>query len=108
MKNYEDLIRKSVRKDFNKANFKRNGRAPKPPHPVNTKRVISIHPGCDYYRYRKYFIGKLVRVEPVTFGLIGSAWCEFVNESDRAALVSAGGWSQDKRRFLLNGAKFDD
>ena len=106
MKDYEELARKSIRKDFNKANFKRNGRAPKPPHPVNTKRIVSINENCEYYKFRKFFIGKLVRF--IAFGFGNGAWYEFVNESDRNALNAAAGWSQDKRRFLLIGAKFDD
>lgn len=106
MKDYNELIRKSIRKDFNKANFRRNGHAPKPPHPVNTKRVVSINENCEYYKFRKFFIGKLVRF--VSFGFGNGAWYEFVNENDRNALNAAAGWSQDKRRYLLHGAKFDD
>ena len=36
MKDYNDLVRRSIRKDFAKANFKRNGRIPKTPHPKHT------------------------------------------------------------------------
>ena len=106
MKDYNELIRKSIRKDFNKANFKRNGRVPKTPHPVNTKRIVSINENCEYYKYRKFFIGKLVRF--VGFGFGTGGWYEFVNDNDRFALNAAAGWSQDKCRFLLTGAKFDD
>ena len=104
MKDYNELIRKSIRKDFNKANFKRNGRVPKIPHPTNTKRIISV--AGEYYRYRKYLIGKLVRFVKIGYG--NNAWYEFVNEDDRIAINNAAGWSNNKRIYLLDNVKFDD
>lgn len=106
MKDYNELVRRSIRKDFAKANFKRNGRAPKTPHPKNTKRVLAINEQCEYYRFRKYFVGRLVRiVEP---GGYCGVWVEFVIESDREKLNNAAGWSRYKRRYLLHRAKFDE
>lgn len=106
MKDYNELVRRSIRKDFAKANFKRNGRAPKTPHPKNTKRVLAINEQCEYYRFRKYFVGRLVRIiEP---GYNGGFWVEFVRDADRDALNAAAGWTNDKRRYLLDGVKFDD
>ena len=106
MKNcdYLEISRRSIRKDFAKANFKRNGRAPKTPHPKNTKRVIAIHEQCEYYRLRKYFVGKLIRI--IEAGISG-VWVEFVRDDDRKNLNNAAGWSDNKRRYLLQGAKFD-
>lgn len=102
---YNELVRRSIRRDFAKANFKRNGRAPKTPHPQNTKRVLALNERCSYYRFRKYFIGKLVRV--VDEGISG-VWVEFVRDCDRENLNKAAGWSDCKRQYLLEGAKFDD
>lgn len=105
MKDYTELVRKSIRKDFNNANFKRNGRAPKTPHPANTKRVLSINENCSYYQHRKFFIGKLIRiVRKSPYGI----WVGFVNDNDRVALNKAAGWSDNKCEYLLMGAKFDD
>lgn len=106
MKDYNELVRQSIRKDFAKANFKRNGRAPRIPHPKNTKRVLAINEQCAYYRFRKYFVGHLVRI--VEAAIIGGVWVEFVNKDDRTKLNNAAGWTDDKRRYLLQGAKFDD
>ena len=104
MKDYNELVRRSIRKDFAKANFKRN-REPKTPHPKDTKRVVYLNERSMYYRYRHFILGKLVRL--FERGTDGFVWVEFVNESDRVALNNAAGWT-DKRRYLLDGAKFDD
>lgn len=105
MKDYNELVRKSIRKDFAKANFKRNGRAPRVPHPKNTKRVVEITKASSYYEYRKFILGKIVRILRPT--VVGGVWIEFVRDADRDALNKAAGW-KDKREFLLNGVKFED
>ena len=51
MKDYNELVRRSIRRDFAKANYKRNARAPKTPHPQNTKRVLAINEQCEYLLY---------------------------------------------------------
>ena len=106
MKDYNELVRRSIRRDFAKANYKRNARAPKTPHPKNTKRVLAINEQCEYYRFRKYFVGRLVRI--VEQANAGGVWVEFVREGDRENLNNFAGWSQYKRKYLLYGAKFDD
>ena len=105
MKDYAELVRRSIRKDFAKANFKRNGRAPKTPHPKNTKRVVALNEQSEYFRFKRYFVGKLIRV--VEGANAGGVWVEFVRDADREALNAAAGWSS-KRKYLLYGAKFDD
>lgn len=100
-----ELSRRSIRKDFAKANFKRNGRIPKTPHPKNTKRVLAINEQCEYYKYRRFFIGRLVRI--VSQGITG-VWVEFVRDGDRENLNNMAGWSGNKKQYLLQGAKFDD
>ena len=102
---YNELVRRSIRKDFAKANFKRNGRAPRIPHPKNTKRVLAINAQCEYYRFRKYFVGRLVRIID---NAVSGVWVEFVRENDRQNLNNVAGWTNGKRRYLLQGAKFDD
>ena len=105
MKDFNELVRRSIRKDFAKANFKRNARVPKTPHPKNTKRVLSVNEQCEYYRFRKYFVGHLVRIVD---NAISGVWVEFVRDADRDALNAAAEWSDNKRKYLLQGAKFDD
>jgi hypothetical protein len=106
MKDFEELVRRSIRKDFAEANFKRNGRVPKIPHPKGTKRIIELDPQSEYYRFRKYLIGRLVRT--ITEGATGGIWVEFVNDADKRRLNKAAGWSEEKNRYLLQGVKFDD
>ena len=106
MKDYNELARRSIRKDFAKANFKRNGRAPKTPHSKHTRRVLDLNETSGYAQFRRLIVGRLVRIiEP---GYNGGYWVEFVQDADRDALNVAAGWSKDKRRFLLEGVKFDD
>ena len=102
---WNELVRRSIRKDFANANFKRNGRAPRTPHPKNTKRVLSLNEKCQYYAYRKYFVGKLVRIVEQA---IAGVWVEFVSATDRDKLNKAAGWSENKTKYLLQWAKFDD
>lgn len=106
MKDFNEIVRRSIRKDFAKANFKRNGRVPKTPHPKHTRRVVELNETSGYARLRRYVVGRLVRI--VESGYNGGYWVEFVRDADRDALNAAAGWSKDKRRFLLDGVKFDD
>lgn len=105
MKDYSEIVRRSIRRDFAKANFKRNGRVPKTPHPKDTKRVVDLNELSGYAKFRRYIVGRLVRI--VEKGLNG-CWVEFVRDQDREALNRAAGWTKEKCRFLLDGAKFDD
>lgn len=104
MKDYSELVRKSIKKDFAKANFKRNARTPKTRKP-KTKRVLELFETSEYYRFRKLIVGRLVRV--IEQGVIGGYWVEFVNKTDQDELNRAAGWT-DKRLFLLDGVKFDN
>lgn len=106
MKDYNDLVRRSIRRDFAKANFKRNGRVPKTPHPKRTKRVLALNDSSGYARFRRLIVGRLVRI--VEDAPSGGCWVEFVRDADRDALNAAAGWTKEKRRFLLDGVKFDD
>lgn len=103
---WNEVVRTSIRKDFANANFKRQGKAPKTPHPKNTKRVLAINEQCEYYRFKKYLVGRLVRIIKNRDG--GNVWIEFVNDEDRKALNNAAGWSDSKNQYLLYGPKFDD
>ena len=102
---WNELVRRSIRKDFATANFKRNGRVPRTPHPKNTKRILALNEQCEYYKFRKYFVGRLVRIIDQAFS---GVWVEFVKEGDREHLNNVAGWTNNKRRYLLQGAKFDD
>ena len=107
MKDYDEVIRRSIRKDFAKANFKRNGRAPREPRPANTKRIVYVDDSSEYAKFRKLLLGKIVRLKSVS--VTGSGvWVMFVNDNDRKRLNRAAGWSNEKMLYLLYGVKFDD
>lgn len=106
MKDYTETVRRSMRKDFTNATFKRLAKAPKIPHPINTKRVLALNENCQYYKFRRFFEKHLVRL--LRESIVGGTWVEFVNDVDRKQLNDAAGWSDLKREYLLQGAKFDD
>ena len=62
MKDYTETVRRSMRKDFTNATFKRLAKAPKTPHPKDTKRVLELNPDCQYYKFRRFFEKRLVRL----------------------------------------------
>ena len=52
MTDFSEIVRRSMRKDFANANFKKLGKEVKTPHPLNTKRIIQVKEQCDYFRYK--------------------------------------------------------
>lgn len=65
-------------------------------------RISSINPNCQYAKFAKFFIGKLVKlVNKTGFGDSTTGWYEFVFDEDRKALNEAAGWSDRKNRYLL-------
>lgn len=102
MTDYSDIIRRSIRKEFARTGRKREI---KTPHPKNTRRVISLNEKSDYAIFKRYIVGKLVRILE---SREGRYWVQFVRDDDRLALNAAAGWSARKDRYLLDGVKFDD
>lgn len=105
MRNYEDIVRRSVKRDFEGASFKRFPRERKEARPKNVRRVLEVSDNCYYAKFRKYFIGKLVRI---ISGGMATYWVEFMFDADREKLNAAAGWSNAKNRYYLDGVKFDD
>ena len=69
-------------------------------------RISTINPGCQYAKFAKYFIGKLVKlVNKTGIGDSTTGWYEFVFDEDRKALNEAAGWSDRKNRYLLERPK---
>lgn len=106
---YGAISRRSVRQDFyseeihipkEKAQETRN--SPK----ITGQRIQSINPACQYAKYSRFFVGKLVRMVEQT-GVMDSTtgWYEFVFDDDRKALNEAEGWSDAKTRYLLERPK---
>lgn len=71
------------------------------------KRIISINQICQYSKYAKYFVGKqVILVEKKGINDSTTGWYEFVHDEDRKALNQAAGWSDNKKRYLLERPKF--
>ena len=69
-------------------------------------RISSINPGCQYAKFAKFFIGKLVKlVNKTGIGDSTTGWYEFLFDEDRKALNEAAGWSDRKNRYLLERPK---
>jgi hypothetical protein len=114
---YGSISRRSVRQDFypekihvpkEKAPQKRNfpeisGRVNPAEKPF---RIQSITPVCQYEKFSRFFVGKLVQLAVKTgVGDSTTGWYEFVFEDDRKALNEAAGWSDNKRKYLLERPK---
>lgn len=69
----------------------------------DTARIVFVGENSGYFRYRRYLLGKSVRV--VKECPTGGKYCEFVNAKDSDALNTACGWS-GKRVYLFDCVKF--
>ena len=105
MKDYSEIVRRSIRKDFAKANYKRNARAPKTQRPKDARRVVDLNETSAYAKFRRLIVGRFVRI---IGNVSNGCWVEFVRDADRVALNNAAGWTERKRLFLLDGVKFDE
>lgn len=108
---FAEVSRRSIRKDFQNASFRAQGRQPRPrpqeqrPEPeTNVKRVLALSDTSGYAKYKRFFVGKLVRILRPAFS--GGYYVEFIRDDDRKYLNANAGWN-DKREYLLDGAKFD-
>lgn len=108
---FAEVSRRSIRKDFQNASFRTQGRQPRPrtqeqrPEPEsNVKRVLALSDTSGYAKYKRFFVGKLVRILRPAFS--GGYYVEFVRDDDRKYLNANAGWN-DKREYLLDGARYD-
>ena len=102
---FAEVSRRSIRKDFQNASFRTQGRqAPSAEPETNVKRVLALSDTSGYAKYKRFFVGKLVRILRPAFS--GGYYVEFVRDDDRKYLNANAGWN-DKREYLLDGAKFD-
>lgn len=100
-RSYNETVRSSVGRDFRNANFK----AKQVPE-SHIRRVSELNAASSYAPYKNLVIGKLVRL--ISSGTYGGMWVEFVYDEDRQALNRAAGWSDEKRKYLLDGVKFKE
>ena len=110
---YGAISKRSIKKDFysegihirkEKTPEKRN--SPEITETDTPCRIASINPNCQYARYAKYFVGKLVKqVIKNGIGDSTTGWYEFVHDEDRIALNEAAGWSDRKNIYLLERPK---
>lgn len=71
-----------------------------------TFRITNINPICEYAKYARFFVGRLVRLKRKTgVGNSTTGWYEFLHEKDRLALNQAAGWSDRKKEYLLEKPK---
>lgn len=70
-------------------------------------RIKSINSNCQYIKFARYIVGRLMRLTSKTGALPGSTtgWYEFVHDEDRKALNNAAGWSDSKNLYLLENPK---
>lgn len=105
---YGEISRRSIRSDFKRVQrYTRKGKRPEienPPEPNAERRVLFVSENSSYYRYRYFFVGKLVRL--IKKSDVGGWIVEFVHDDERKAINHAAGWSNDKKQYLLDCVKF--
>lgn len=67
------------------------------------RRVAFVGEGSNYYKYRQFIVGKLVRL--IRQSSVGGWVCQFVHDDDRMALNNAAGWSDAKDEYLFDDIK---
>ena len=116
---FEAISRRSVQRDFyperiylDKKKIPENRKTEEitPMNPAATEgktfRVTNINQVCEYAKYARFFVGRLVRLTRKTgVGDSTTGWYEFLHEKDRAALNQAAGWSDNKKEYLLERPK---
>lgn len=80
-------------------------RAASTPTPYEVKRVTRINETSYYYKFRRFIVNKLVRI--LRQSDVGGYEIKFVNDDDRKALNDAAGWSDRKREYIIDGARYD-
>lgn len=112
---FEAISRRSIARDFyperiylgrRKTPEKRNSVEITMPKPAPAEgrgfRIININPNCEYAKYARFFVGRLVRlVKKTGIGDSTTGWYQFLRDKDRLALNQAAGWSDRKREYLL-------
>lgn len=115
---YEDISRRSISRDFypekiyiRQKKMPQNGNSTKITTFTESEkggvyRVISVNPSCEYAKFARYIVGKLVRlVNKTGVGNSTTGWYEFVIDDDRVCLNEAAGWSNNKKMYLLERPK---
>lgn len=111
---YEAISRRSIAKDFyperihiRQDKSPENEKKPKITPRQDGERITSINPICEYAKYARFFVGKLVKLvsDPKPGGNT-TGWYEFIFDEDRKALNAAAGWSDLKKRYYLEKPKF--
>ena len=116
---YEAISRRSIKRDFYSERIHIQGKKMSQNGNINkitvenaieegaAMRVATISPICEYARFARYFVGKLVRlINKKGTGDSTTGWYEFVHDEDRIALNQAAGWSDNKKMYLLERPKF--
>lgn len=101
--NYAEVSRRSIARDFKTPSYRQEPR-PQTKTEGQVRRVLAIAETSVYAYYKRFFIGKLVRIlRPASSG---GYYVEFVKEQDAKMLNANAGWTT-KREYLLDGAKYD-
>lgn len=106
---YGDIVRRSIKKDFQQQKKPEQKGMPEiqePPKSGERKRIIFINQTCEYAKYARFFVGRLVQCVESRGQGTTTGWYEFVHDDDRMALNAAAMWSDNKRRYFLERPKF--
>ena len=98
-KDYGEISRRSIRQEMQHQRHtyhpRRNG---------NIVRIVALNETSWYWKYRYCIVNRLFRI--VDESVCGKE-VEFINEDDRKNLNRAAGWSDNKKTYIIDGAKYD-
>lgn len=97
------IIKRTIKEDFK--DLKKPQQVNEPPQNGAQRRINSISERSDYYKFQKFFVGKLVIVKEQSSIGFNSFICSFVHDEDRIRVNKAMGYSE-KTEYLLEGVKF--
>lgn len=101
------ISRQSIKQDFRQRQADQPKKEPEKQAQINQEyRIAHIHENCEYARFARYFVSKLMRCVESRGAGTTTGWYEFVYDADRTAVNKAAGWSDAKTRYLLERPKF--
>jgi hypothetical protein len=103
---YAAISRRSIKKDFYSEQIHMEKKTGPEKRNSNEIRISKINPACQYAKFSRFFVGKLVRLaEKAGTGDSTTGWYEFIRDEDRKAINDAAGWSDNKRQYFLENPK---
>ena len=98
-KDYGEISRRSIRREM-----QQQRQTFQPHSDGKVVRLVRLNETSYYWRYRSLVVNRLFRVLGEE---LGGKEVEFVNDNDRQAPNRAAEWSDQKRTYIIDGARYE-